>query len=69
MSYIGSYNDSGVEFQSSFVLLMDLLLAFGSNFSFRLQSNKHTEANHDICLHDSHFPVKMRMSCIINNSL
>lgn len=42
-SYISSYNHSGVEFQRRLVLLMDLLLAFGSNLSFGLyRKNKHT---------------------------
>lgn len=46
VSHIGSYYDSDVEFQRGLVLLVDLLLAFGSNFSFRLQrKNKHTGTN------------------------
>lgn len=54
MSYIGSYNDSGVEFESSLVLLMDLLLAFGSNLSFRLQSHKHTSRSLHFMSHVEH---------------
>lgn len=39
MSYVGSQDDSGVELQRRFVLLVDLLLSLRADFTFGL-SNK-----------------------------
>lgn len=39
-TYIGSQNDSSVEFKSSFVLLVNLLLAFSAHFAFRLYTGE-----------------------------